>query len=109
MGVTSWSSGERRERMEELRRQLLRVQGARCAMPACSEPWVDVAHIAGSGMGGRPSTYNLANVAGLCRSCHDTFDGRQMAGRQELLRRLLAAYTQEVRRHRRAVGVVDDA
>ena len=86
------TAAQRREVMHQLRQDLEGWQGYQCAMPWCTNPWSDPAHIDGSGMGGRPSTYNIENMAGLCRSCHDTFDGRDLAGRQYMLRQLLAAH-----------------
>ncbi len=60
----------------ELREQLHGLQGLACGMPGCGNPWTDTAHIQGAGMGGVPSRNVAANVVGLCRSCHDIFDGR---------------------------------
>ncbi len=89
----------------EAREQLHGLQGVACGMPGCTNAWTDTAHIQGAGMGGSPSRNAMANYVGLCRSCHDTFDGRELAGRQYMLRRLMgevvaadrAAYA---RRHR---------
>ena len=81
---------EMRARMRQLREQLQEVQGYQCAIPSCTEKWVHVAHIEGSGNGGRLSTYVIGNVCGLCRYHHDVFDGRQLQDRQKLLRELLA-------------------
>lgn len=41
-------------------------------------------------MGGVPSLRDRPQlVVGLCRSCHDIFDGRTMSGRQRMLRELM--------------------
>jgi hypothetical protein len=74
----------------QLREELHSAQGVACGMPGCTNAWTDTAHIRGTGMGGAPSRNTVANVVGLCRSCHDTFDGRELAGRQFMLRRLMA-------------------
>lgn len=81
----------------ELRRRLALEQGPICAMPDCHQPWTDMAHIVPSGAGGRASTYTLDNVVGLSRTCHDIFDGRILAGRQHMMRMLMA----EVVKHQR--------
>ncbi len=83
---------ERREIMDRIKEDLWTWQGLQCGMPWCTNEWTDAAHIDGSGMGGRISTYEIENMVGLCRSCHDTFDGRDLAGRQHMLRQLLAAH-----------------
>ncbi len=88
---------DRREAMDRIRRDLEAWQGHQCAMPWCTNPWSDPAHIDASGMGGRPSTYSIENMVGLCRSCHDTFDGRDLQGRQAMLRSLLAAHVKTSR------------
>ena len=66
---------------------ILARQGRSCLM--CSEPWTEKAHIWPSGMGGRPSMLRIDNLVGLCHGCHDVFDGRNMAGRQNMMRRLM--------------------
>ncbi len=83
--------------MDRLREDLNHWQGMLCAMPNCENAWVDVAHIHGSGMGGRISTYSIENVVGLCRPCHDTFDGRDLQGRQLMLRDLLSEWVRSSR------------
>jgi hypothetical protein len=40
-------------------------------------------------MGGQPSTYRASNLVGLCHHHHDVFDGRDMYGRQRMLRQLM--------------------
>lgn len=87
----------RREIMVRIKEDLRDLQGYQCAMPWCVNEWTDAAHIDGSGMGGRVSTYTSGNMVGLCRSCHDTFDGRDLQGRQYMLRRLLAAHVETER------------
>ena len=69
-------------------------------MPSCVNEWTDPAHIHGSGMGGRISTYSIENMVGLCRGCHDTFDGRDLAGRQHMLRELMGEYVKTMREAR---------
>lgn len=66
---------------------ILARQGPSCL--CCSEPWTEKAHIWPSGMGGQPSTYRADNLVGLCHHCHDIFDGRDMHGRQRMLRQLM--------------------
>jgi len=66
-------------------------QGAQCLIPGCPNRWTEKAHIWPSGMGGQPSTYRAENLVGLCRQCHDIFDGRNLAGRQHMLRLLMEA------------------
>ena len=68
------------------------IQGPQCAMPGCTERWKDAAHIEGSGMGGRASTYVIENMVGLCRADHMIFDGHVMQGRQRMMRRLNRLY-----------------
>ncbi len=68
---------------------LLARQGPHCLIPDCGEPWTEKAHIWPSGMGGQPSTYRAENLVGMCRHHHDVFDGRDMAGRQRMLRQLM--------------------
>ena len=62
-------------------------QGSSCL--CCEHQWVDRAHIWPSGMGGRPSMLKAGNLVGLCRRCHDIFDGRDLQGRQRMMRRLM--------------------
>ena len=84
-----------------LRAELAELQGDVCGRPSCDEPWIrdgDMAHVYGSGMGGRPSTYRLTNLIGLCRVDHDRFDGRTMQGRQDFMRELMAFYLDSWRR-----------
>ena len=66
---------------------ILARQGPHCLM--CGEPWTEKAHIWPSGMGGQPSTYRPDNRVGLCHGCHDIFDGRNLAGRQRMMRQLM--------------------
>ena len=75
-------------------------------MPTCVNDWTDVAHIQGSGMGGQPSTYMIENLVGLCRSCHDTFDGRELAGRQHMLRELMFVHVAAMREAKKRTTVV---
>ena len=94
---------DRRRIMDQLREDIRTWQGLHCIMPSCINEWTDAAHIHGSGMGGRISTYTIENVVGMCRSCHDTFDGRDLQGRQAMLRDLLDRYA----RFQRAVAAKD--
>lgn len=76
-------------------------QGTRCVVPTCVSPWVDKAHIKEpSGMGGRPSTWVIDNLAGLCRFHHEVYDGHVLQGRQRLLRDLMWFVVQQVRQDR---------
>jgi 5-methylcytosine-specific restriction endonuclease McrA len=70
---------------------ILARQGPLCLISDCGKPWTEKAHIWPSGMGGQPSTYRPDNLVGLCRYCHDVFDGRDMHGRQRMLRQLMEA------------------
>ncbi len=88
---------DRRETMDRIKEDLRTWQGYQCGMPWCINEWTDAAHIDGSGMGGRISTYSIENMVGLCRTCHDTFDGRDLQGRQRMLRDLLAEYVKTER------------
>ena len=78
--------------------RLMAIQGSQCAMPGCTERWKDPAHIEGSGMGGRPSTYVIENMVGLCRADHDIFDGRVMQGRGHMLRVLMSEVVKQQRK-----------
>lgn len=88
---------DRRELMDRTREDLDSWQGSRCAMPGCTDSWTDPAHIEGSGSGGRRSTYSIENMVGLCRYHHDVFDGRDLAGRQRMLRDLMREYVKHQR------------
>jgi hypothetical protein len=92
---------ERRTRAAQLDLELISQQGATCLMPGCSEPWAQKAHIVPSGMGGRPSTFEADNLVGLCVYHHDVFDGRQLEGRQLMLRTLMKILKLKVRDSRR--------
>lgn len=80
----------------EMRDSIMARQGAECLVPDCPDPWVDGAHIEPSGAGGRPSTYTPKNIIGLCRFHHDVFDGRELHGRQRLLRVLMRSLADRV-------------
>lgn len=97
---------QRAELMAEAKEQLVQLQGLLCGVPGCGMPWTDVAHIWGSGSGGRLSTYTVDNLVGLCRPCHDAYDGRVLQARQLLLRRLMAAVVREGRKARRKGATV---
>jgi len=79
---------------------VLAAQGPGCIVPHCTSLWTQKAHIEGSGHGGRPSTYNPENLVGMCRPHHDIFDGRDMAGRQRMLRDLMRVHADRVRADR---------
>lgn len=83
--------------MDRIKEDLRAWQGYQCGMPSCINEWTDAAHIQGSGMGGRISTYSIENMVGLCRGCHDTFDGRDLQGRQAMLRDLLGEHVRSMR------------
>ena len=85
--------------------QVLARQGPDCIIPGCTEPWTDKAHIQPSGMGGRPSLNRADNLVGLCRHHHDVFDGRELAGRQNLLRQLMKSLAERVAADRKALSV----
>jgi hypothetical protein len=86
----------------ELTEEIIRRQGTDCIVPDCSEPWTDKAHIEASGMGGRPSLRTPENNVGLCRPHHDRFDGRELTGRQHLLRQLMRSLADRVAADRKA-------
>lgn len=73
----------------ELTAAIVLRQGTECLVPGCSDPWTDRSHVEPSGMGGRPSLRNPENLVGLCRHHHDVFDGRELHGRQHMLRILM--------------------
>ena len=81
----------------ELRRRLAEEQGPICAMPDCHQPWTDMAHIRGSGMGGTPSSYVIDNLVGLCHRDHMVFDGHLLQGRQSMLRVLMRTVVKQQR------------
>ncbi len=89
--MSTKASRTRAKTMAEIWLHIMVTQGSVCVIPGCDEPWTDPAHIDASGMGGRPSTNVEGNIVGMCRSCHDVFDGRVLQGRQHMLRVLLAA------------------
>jgi hypothetical protein len=68
---------------------LLARQGPMCLIPDCGEPWTERAHIWPSGMGGQSSMLRADNLVGLCHQHHDIFDGRELHGRQHMLRQLM--------------------
>ena len=39
---------------------------------------------------------HASNLVGLCHACHDVFDGRNMGGRQDMMRRLMESRKQLV-------------
>lgn len=84
----------------ELNALVLELQGSKCLMPDCDDPWQEKAHCEPSGMGGRPSTKTPENLVGLCKHHHDVFDGRDLHGRQRMLRLLMRSLADSVRRRR---------
>jgi hypothetical protein len=92
---------------EEVRQR----QGNLCAVPACGAAWTDVAHVWPSGMGGRPSSYQIDNLVGLCHPCHTAFDGNRAWMMRTLMEdrmirvRLAHETTQAWAAHRRAQGI----
>ena len=85
---------------DSLNDQMLTLQGPACLLPDCTDPWVDKAHIEPSGMGGQPSLSNPENLVGLCRYHHDVFDGRELHGRQRMLRTLMRFAAAVIRERR---------
>ena len=85
---------------EEAAAEVTALQGETCLLPSCSSGWDHKAHIEGSGMGGRASTFVVGNIAGLCEYHHDVFDNRQPQGRQELMRELMAFMLHRIRQER---------
>lgn len=77
---------------EHLRATLLERQGRQCL--TCPEPWADLAHVEPSGMGGR-NNRTPDNLVGLCRTCHQIFDGHQLQGRQRMMRDLMLVAKQQ--------------
>lgn len=80
-------------------RQIVDEWAATCEWPSCDILAFDslgdglqLAHIHGIGMGGRPSADTLGNVALLCRYHHDLLDGRTHAGLRYAVGNLLAAH-----------------
>lgn len=76
----------------DLRAEALERDGG-CVWPQCTgtEP-LEMAHIRGIGMGGRPSADTLDNVAILCRFHHALLDGRSHFRLRVELSNLLSAY-----------------
>ncbi len=81
--------------------EITQLQGTHCIVPTCISAWVDKAHILEpSGLGGRPSTWVIGNLAGMCRPCHQIFDGHVLQGRQRMLRDLLWFVMHQTRQDR---------
>ena len=60
-----------------LRAQALERAGRRCEWPDCALPGpLEMAHLAGSGMGGSKYRDTISNVTILCKTHHDWLDGR---------------------------------
>lgn len=86
---------------EAMKAEITRLQGTRCIVPTCIAEWKQMAHIKEpSGMGGRPSTWVIGNLAGMCVMCHQIFDGHVMQGRQLMLRDLMWFVMHQIRQDR---------
>lgn len=106
----------RAERRRELRNYVIERSGRLCEWPgnriapgAVLHFGEEMAHVHGTGMGGRASADEPGNVAWLCRTHHDLLDGRRNPADYEddvalldpwgpTLRTALAAYVAELRR-----------
>lgn len=83
----------------ELHDQALHLDQYRCAWAGCYiTSNLQMAHLRGVGMGGRPSADVISNVAMLCPAHHDLLDGRAHAGLRRELGTLLAAWVRTQRR-----------
>jgi hypothetical protein len=78
----------------ELRAILADWTGNRCQWPNCDEGGspLQLAHVFGVGMGGRPSADTIDNVALLCKYHHDLLDGRTHINLRYELAQLLNSY-----------------
>ncbi len=81
----------------ELRAERISIDGHRCRWPGCVfelSSWnpLEMAHLAGKGMGGRPSANTIDNTVMLCRSHHRIYDGDMVGDRKYETRVLLEAY-----------------
>ena len=85
---------------EEAAAEVTALQGETCLLPSCSSAWDHKAHIEGSGLGGRASTFVIENIAGLCEYHHDVYDGRIMQGRGQLLQEFLRFMLHTIRQER---------
>ncbi len=63
--------------------------GGLCEYAGCFEPAEEMAHLEGTGMGGRESADVLDEVAMLCKYHHDLLDGRTHKGLRREHGRLL--------------------
>ena len=103
---------ERRQRMatrrQELRAEALVLDAGRCVWPGCQplglaapqRTKLEMAHLRGTGMGGRASADQISNVAILCSDHHDLLDGRTHAGLRRELGLLLTGFVAVSRRDR---------
>lgn len=65
-----------RDRIAQLRSELLVLSRGMCEWPFCRWPGEQMAHIRGKGMGGSAEADTIDNVAWLCVLHHDVLDGR---------------------------------
>ena len=82
------------ERMTKLRLKAFIRAKNRCEWAGCdSSRELQLAHIHGKGMGGSDTrNYDIMNVAVLCMTHHDIYDGRKQKGSAYAYRMLLTAY-----------------
>ena len=82
------------ERMTKLRLMAFMRAGNKCEWAECgAKSQLQLAHIHGKGMGGNEERkYNPENVAVLCMTHHDIYDGRKQQGSSYAVRMLLTAY-----------------
>ena len=79
----------------DMRAEALNRASHRCEWPGCELPGpLEMAHLAGLGMGGFPHRDHIDNVAILCKTHHDWLDGRLMPNsrrfeNEDLLRAVL--------------------
>ena len=82
------------DKMTKLRLFAFMRANNQCEWADCnSRSQLQLAHIQAKGMGGSDSRkYDPENVAVLCMTHHDIYDGRQYQGSKYELRMLLTAY-----------------
>ena len=82
------------EKMTKLRLRAFIRAGNKCEWANCnSSNQLQLAHIRAKGMGGSDSRkYDPENVAVLCMTHHDIYDGRKQQGSSYAYRMLLTEY-----------------
>jgi hypothetical protein len=80
-----------------LRAERIELDEGRCRWPGCEyelTSWnpLELAHLAGKGMGGRPSANTIDNTVMLCKHHHRTYDGDMVGDRKFETRVLFEAY-----------------